>query len=282
MESLPRAAAVPPCRPRAGAPCMGRHRSLPRLGQPRPPGRHRRLGQRHRGQPAHRQPAAARASTRGACSSSTPAARTRRRATSTAPTSSACATCSTACREGVKLLLYAFERAHDERGAPDWEHSTFYVPDAYARDVARSHPERFEWVASIHPYRPDALDALAWAKKEGARGVKWLPSGHGNRSGLAALRRFLFVPAEEPDAADRARRPRARGARPRDARLRQPAAPAAAARGRRARGGGALRLDGAGPRPRPGRERAVRRQLLAFRPGCSRSTRRTATATSRR
>jgi mannonate dehydratase len=81
--------------------------------------------------------------------------------------------------QGVKLVLYAFERAHDERGAPDWEHSTFYVPDAYARDVARSHPERFEWVASIHPYRPDALDALAWARKEGARGVKWLPSAMG-------------------------------------------------------------------------------------------------------
>jgi mannonate dehydratase len=81
--------------------------------------------------------------------------------------------------EGVKLVLYAFERAHDERGAPDWEHSTFYVPDAYARDVARAYPARFEWVASIHPYRPDALDALAWAKKEGARGVKWLPSAMG-------------------------------------------------------------------------------------------------------
>jgi len=80
---------------------------------------------------------------------------------------------------GVKLVLYAFERAHDERGAPDWEHSTFYVPDAYARAVAKAYPERFEWVASIHPYRADALEALAWAKKEGARGVKWLPSAMG-------------------------------------------------------------------------------------------------------
>jgi uncharacterized protein len=81
--------------------------------------------------------------------------------------------------KGVKLVLYAFERAHDERGAPDWQHSVFYVPDAYAREVARAHPERLEWVASIHPYRPDALEALAWAKKEGARGVKWLPSAMG-------------------------------------------------------------------------------------------------------
>jgi hypothetical protein len=52
-------------------------------------------------------------------------------------------------RPGVKLLLYAFDRTHDERGAPDFEHTVFHVPDAYARDVAKRHPEYFEWVASI-------------------------------------------------------------------------------------------------------------------------------------
>ena len=80
---------------------------------------------------------------------------------------------------GAKLLLYAFDRAYDENGAADPERSGFYVPDAYAREVAKSHPERFEWVASIHPYRKDALEALAWAKKEGARAVKWLPPAMG-------------------------------------------------------------------------------------------------------
>ena len=82
-------------------------------------------------------------------------------------------------RPGAKLLLFAFERVHDARGAPDPEHSAFYVPDAYARDTARAHPERFEWVASIHPYRPDALEALAQAKRDGARAVKWLPAAMG-------------------------------------------------------------------------------------------------------
>jgi len=80
---------------------------------------------------------------------------------------------------GAKLLLYAFDRAYGEDGAPDHENSGFYVPDAYARDVARAHPSRLEWVASIHPYRKDALDALAWAKKEGARAIKWLPPAMG-------------------------------------------------------------------------------------------------------
>src|SRR5258705_9394078 len=80
---------------------------------------------------------------------------------------------------GMKLMLYAFDRAHDERGEPDWEHSAFYVPDAYARDVAKAHPEYFEWVASIHPYRKDSIEQLQKAKTEGARAVKWLPSSMG-------------------------------------------------------------------------------------------------------
>ena len=79
-------------------------------------------------------------------------------------------------RRGVKLVLLAFDRAHDERGVPDMERTTFYVPDAYVRDTARSSPEYFVWAASVHPYRRDALDALQRAKAEGAAAVKWLPS----------------------------------------------------------------------------------------------------------
>jgi mannonate dehydratase len=80
---------------------------------------------------------------------------------------------------GCKMVLFAFERAHHEDGKADLEHTIFHVPDAYARDTAKKHPEYFEWAASIHPYRPDALEALAQAKRDGARGVKWLPSAMG-------------------------------------------------------------------------------------------------------
>jgi predicted TIM-barrel fold metal-dependent hydrolase len=82
-------------------------------------------------------------------------------------------------RPGFKMVLFAFERAHHEDGGADPEHTIFYVPNAYARDVAGRHPEYFEWVASIHPYRPDALAALAQAKRDGAVAVKWLPSAMG-------------------------------------------------------------------------------------------------------
>jgi uncharacterized protein len=80
---------------------------------------------------------------------------------------------------GAKVLLFAFERAHHEDGTADLEHTMFHVPDAYARDVAKKFAQDFEWAASIHPYRPDALDALARAERDGARAVKWLPSAMG-------------------------------------------------------------------------------------------------------
>jgi predicted TIM-barrel fold metal-dependent hydrolase len=82
-------------------------------------------------------------------------------------------------RPGVKLMLFAFDRAHDEAGTALPERSAFYVPNDYARDLARKYPQQFEWVASIHPHRPDAVAALERAKAEGARAVKWLPPAMG-------------------------------------------------------------------------------------------------------
>jgi predicted TIM-barrel fold metal-dependent hydrolase len=100
-------------------------------------------------------------------------------------------------RPGAKLMLYAFERAHDERGQPDWEHTGIHVPDAYARDTAKTHPQYFEWVASIHPYRRDAIEALASARREGARAVKWLPSAMGIDPASARCDRFYEALAKD-------------------------------------------------------------------------------------
>ncbi|MGH8706183.1 MAG: amidohydrolase family protein [Burkholderiales bacterium] len=82
-------------------------------------------------------------------------------------------------RPGVKLLLFAFDRTHDESGRVVWERTGFYVPDAYARDTAKAHPRYFEWAASIHPYRGDCVEALEQARRDGARAVKWLPAAMG-------------------------------------------------------------------------------------------------------
>jgi predicted TIM-barrel fold metal-dependent hydrolase len=76
---------------------------------------------------------------------------------------------------GTRLMLLAFDNAYDSDGRPLTENSHFHVPNKYARDVARRHPEHFEWAASIHPYREDAVSALEEAARDGARAVKWLP-----------------------------------------------------------------------------------------------------------
>lgn len=94
-------------------------------------------------------------------------------------------------RPGVKMLLFAFERAHDDQGRPNLDETAFYVPDAYARDVARAHPQYFEWAASIHPYRADAVEALGKAKAEGARAVKWLPAAMGIDPASPKCQRFF-------------------------------------------------------------------------------------------
>jgi mannonate dehydratase len=78
--------------------------------------------------------------------------------------------------DGVKLMLFAFDYCHDDAGRALPEKSAFYIPDDYARDLAAACPERFEWVASIHPYRPDAVDRLEKAVAQGARAIKWLPA----------------------------------------------------------------------------------------------------------
>ena len=81
--------------------------------------------------------------------------------------------------EGFKVMLFAFERFHDGQGAAHPEHSAFFVPNAWAAKLASDFPSRFEWVASLHPYRPEAVDELKLAVANGARAVKWLPAAMG-------------------------------------------------------------------------------------------------------
>lgn len=80
---------------------------------------------------------------------------------------------------GYKSMLFAFDWFHGENGKPIKNNSIFYIPNDYAAKVASQHPKHFEWVASIHPYRADAVDALEQVKEQGARAIKWLPPGMG-------------------------------------------------------------------------------------------------------
>jgi mannonate dehydratase len=82
-------------------------------------------------------------------------------------------------RAGMKLVLFAFDRTYGEDGKADLDRTAFYIPDGYAREVAREYPAYFEWACSIHPYRADCVGALEQAKKDGARAIKWLPNSMG-------------------------------------------------------------------------------------------------------
>ncbi|MGH8670493.1 MAG: amidohydrolase family protein [Burkholderiales bacterium] len=82
-------------------------------------------------------------------------------------------------KPGNRLMLLAFDYFHDAAGKPVTEASAFYVPNAYAARLADRHRDRCEWIASIHPWRSDAIDALERAAGMGARAVKWLPPAMG-------------------------------------------------------------------------------------------------------
>ncbi|MBI3562540.1 MAG: amidohydrolase family protein [Gammaproteobacteria bacterium] len=75
----------------------------------------------------------------------------------------------------AKCMLLAFDYCYTPQGQRDLQHSGFAVSDAYAAQVAQRDPSRFEWIASIHPYRDDCVEALEKAVSQGARAVKWLP-----------------------------------------------------------------------------------------------------------
>lgn len=117
---------------------------------------------------------------------------------------------------GARWMLFAFDQACDESGRSDAAHTTFHVPDAYAAGVAAAHPDRFAWVASIHPYRPDALARLDAALAQGAVALKWLPSSmnidlrdrrlHPFYERLAAARLPVIVHCGEEHAVPGARR----------------------------------------------------------------------------
>jgi uncharacterized protein len=77
------------------------------------------------------------------------------------------------------MLLFAFDHAYSEDGALDLSRTAFHVPNRYAINIANRFPARFRAVASVHPYRRDALEALAIAKRDGAVAIKWLPSAMG-------------------------------------------------------------------------------------------------------
>jgi len=77
---------------------------------------------------------------------------------------------------GFRYMLLAFDYYYNADGSINRSYSAFHTPNDYAQRLAQVYPDEFEWIASIHPYREDAIAALESAARHKARAVKWLPS----------------------------------------------------------------------------------------------------------
>ena len=78
-----------------------------------------------------------------------------------------------------KHRLLAFDKNYNRDGTANLAKTEFYVPNDYIFTLAGQHPDCFEPVISVNPYRPDALAELERGAKRGARMVKWLPNAMG-------------------------------------------------------------------------------------------------------
>jgi predicted TIM-barrel fold metal-dependent hydrolase len=73
------------------------------------------------------------------------------------------------------VVILTQDRVHDEQGRPVEHGGLHYVPNEYALQLARQHPEFLAGV-SIHPARPDALEELERCLAGGAALMKCLPN----------------------------------------------------------------------------------------------------------
>lgn len=78
-----------------------------------------------------------------------------------------------------KYRLLAFDKHYRRDGSPDLSKTEFYVPNEYVFALALEHPDLFEPVISVHPYRADAVTELEKWAGLGGRMVKWLPNAMG-------------------------------------------------------------------------------------------------------
>ena len=72
-------------------------------------------------------------------------------------------------------IVLAMDGVVDEKGRLDRAATQFYVPNQFVLRETAKYPELF-FGASINPKRTNAVELLTWARDNGAKLVKWLPS----------------------------------------------------------------------------------------------------------
>ena len=81
-----------------------------------------------------------------------------------------------------RFVLLAFDEYHDDSGRPIGPISSvqpvgsdMYTSNSFIKMLCMKHPDRYLFGASVHPYRPKAVEALEEVAQGGAVLVKWLP-----------------------------------------------------------------------------------------------------------
>jgi hypothetical protein len=75
----------------------------------------------------------------------------------------------------LRVVLLAMDRTYDDRGTARDDLTDLHTPNDLLLEAAASHP-RILPGASVHPYRPDAVETLRRCAEGGAALVKWLPA----------------------------------------------------------------------------------------------------------
>jgi predicted TIM-barrel fold metal-dependent hydrolase len=81
-----------------------------------------------------------------------------------------------------RVVLLAFDAYHDRDGrrppvpsARSHLGSDMYTSNTLIRELCRRHPDRFLFGASVHPYRPNAIECVDEVFQAGACLLKWIP-----------------------------------------------------------------------------------------------------------
>ncbi|HNQ23829.1 MAG TPA: amidohydrolase family protein [Phycisphaerae bacterium] len=107
------------------------------------------------------------------------------------------------CPSVDRMVLLAFDEFHTTEGVAlgpvprrRWPRraepgTSMYTSNSLVRHFCRTYPEKLCFGASIHPYRPQALEALEEVARAGAVLVKWLPLTQNIDAADERTQRFL-------------------------------------------------------------------------------------------
>ncbi|MCL4522563.1 MAG: amidohydrolase [Acidobacteria bacterium] len=88
-----------------------------------------------------------------------------------------------------QVVALAMDYVYSASGERQVDRTPFFTPNDYVARLAAQHRELL-FGASIHPYRPDALEELDRVAALGAVLVKWIPNVHGMDLGDVRCRAF--------------------------------------------------------------------------------------------